>query len=188
LADILTFGSRPNIAAKGRFFPQQPLPGQHGRDLILKRQRRRQSRVDLVQLAARPRALRPGLAPGADPIAGFPTEAEEHLCTMNELVAEAGLTFLHVIPNSPRAGTPSARMPQPPVAPLGERIARLTKTRDAQRASFLASRRGRLGQVLREANGVGHGAHFVPVRLSGAAPGALLAGGYNGKPFWAEAA
>ena len=56
------------------------------------------------------RRLRPGLTLGADLIAGFPTEDEAMFQATLDLVDEAGLTFLHVFPYSPREGTPAARM------------------------------------------------------------------------------
>jgi len=179
------------FAQEERLMPHLHLSAQHGHDLILKRMRRRHSRADLLQLADRARALRPGLALGADLIAGFPTETEEHLCAMIELVAEAGLTFLHVFPYSARAGTPAARMPQLPMALRRERAARLRATGEAERARFLATRLGRVEQVLMEADGQGHTAHFAPIRILGAPRGALLAARVthqDGATLWAEAA
>jgi len=179
------------FAEEERLMPHLHLSAQHGHDLILKRMRRRHSRAELVQLAARARALRPGLALGADLIAGFPTETEEHLCAMINLVAEAGLTFLHVFPYSARAGTPAARMPQLPMALRRERAAQLRKTGDAQRARFLATRLGCVEQVLMEADGVGRTAHFAPIRVAGARRGALIAARVTHQDdatLWAEAA
>nr|WP_283771034.1 MiaB/RimO family radical SAM methylthiotransferase [Roseococcus pinisoli] len=161
------------FAEEERLMPQLHLSAQHGHDLILKRMRRRHSRADLVQLSARARALRPDVALGADLIAGFPTETEEHLCAMIDLVAEAQLAFLHVFPYSARAGTPAARMPQLPMPLRRERAARLRQAGEAERSRFLASRIGQVEEVLMEAEGMGHTRHFVPVRLSSAPRGAL---------------
>nr|WP_314076507.1 radical SAM protein [uncultured Roseococcus sp.] len=161
------------FAEEERLMPQLHLSAQHGHDLILKRMRRRHSRADLVQLSARARALRPDVALGADLIAGFPTETEEHLCAMIDLVAEAQLAFLHVFPYSARAGTPAARMPQLPMPLRRERAARLRQAGEAERSRFLASRIGQVEEVLMEAEGMGHTRHFAPVRLSSAPRGAL---------------
>ena len=179
------------FAEEERLMPHLHLSAQHGHDLILERMRRRHSRADLLQLAGRARALRPGLALGADLIAGFPTGTEEQLCALIDLVAEARLTFLHVSPCSARAGTPAARMPQLTMPLRRERSARLRAAGDVQRASRLASRLGRFEQVLMEADGVGHTAHFASLRVAGAVHGALLAArvtGHNGISLWAEAA
>ena len=56
--------------------PHLHLSLQAGADLILKRMKRRHSRADAIAAIARARALRPGIAIGADLIAGFPTETE----------------------------------------------------------------------------------------------------------------
>ena len=79
----------------------------------------------MIRLAHELRRLRPDLVFGADLIAGFPTEDEAMFQATLDLVDEAGLTFLHVFPYSPRPGTPAARMPQVPLEVRKERAARL---------------------------------------------------------------
>ena len=62
-------------------------------------------------MIARARAARPGIAIGADLIAGFPTETD---ALFQETLASSrrnALPFLHVFPYSERPGTPAARMP-----------------------------------------------------------------------------
>jgi threonylcarbamoyladenosine tRNA methylthiotransferase MtaB len=163
------------IESEPRFLPHLHLSAQHGADLMLKRMKRRHSRADLLALVAQARALRPDIVFGADLIAGFPTESEADFADLLSLVEEAGLTFLHVFPYSPRPGTPAARMPQLPVA---LRRARAQALREAGRAAarrFLESRLGQAEEVLMERNGRGHTAHFAPVRLAApVAPGTLL--------------
>ena len=80
-------------------------------------------------------ALRPGIAIGADLIAGFPTETEALFRETLDFVAEAELPFLHVFPYSERPGTPAARMPAVPVAVRRERAARLREAGRAARAA-----------------------------------------------------
>ena len=179
------------FADEERLMPHLHLSAQHGHDLILKRMKRRHSRADLLALTAHARALRADVSFGADLIAGFPTETEAHFTAMTELVAEAGLSFLHVFPYSAREGTPAGRMPQLPMALRRERAARLRAAGAAERARFLASRLGLEEAVLMEADGLGHTAHFAPVRLAGAPRGALLAArvtGHDGQFLMAEAA
>ena len=179
------------FAEEERLMPQLHLSAQHGHDLILKRMRRRHSRADLLQLFARARALRPDAALGADLIAGFPTETEEHLCATLDLVAEARLGFLHVFPYSARAGTPAARMPQMPMALRRERAARLRAAGQAVRGHFLASRIGQTEQSLMEADGMGHTQHFAPIHVPGAVRGSLIEArvtGSDGQKLTAEAA
>ena len=60
--------------AEPRMAPFMHLSLQHGDNLILKRMKRRHLREQAIALADRLRAVRPGIALGADIIAGFPTE------------------------------------------------------------------------------------------------------------------
>ena len=65
------------IAEEPRLMPHLHLSLQAGDDLILKRMKRRHSRAEALARRAGARAtLRPGIALGADLIAGFPTEDE----------------------------------------------------------------------------------------------------------------
>lgn len=163
------------IGSEARLMPHLHLSLQHGADLILKRMKRRHLRADAIALARRARALRPDIVFGADLIAGFPTETEEHFAEMLDLVEACGLSFLHVFPFSARPGTPAAKMPQLPVALRRERAARLREAgmRAAQR--LFATRLGREESVLLEKGDRGHTEHFAPLRLVGAAgaPGEL---------------
>jgi threonylcarbamoyladenosine tRNA methylthiotransferase MtaB len=153
------------IAEEPRLMPHLHLSLQHGHDLMLKRMKRRHTRAGALAAAARARALRPGIALGADLIAGFPTEAEDHLAATLALVEEAGLHFLHVFPYSERPGTPAARMPQLPVALRRERAARLRAAGARATQAFYAARMGQEEAVLLERPDAGHTAHFCPIRL-----------------------
>ncbi|HKT17336.1 MAG TPA: tRNA (N(6)-L-threonylcarbamoyladenosine(37)-C(2))-methylthiotransferase MtaB, partial [Stellaceae bacterium] len=113
------------IAEEERLLPHLHLSIQAGDDLILKRMKRRHSRAEALEVCRRARALRPGIALGADLIAGFPTEDEAMFKRTLDLIDEAGLDYLHVFPFSARAGTPASRMPQVPRALIRERAARL---------------------------------------------------------------
>ena len=161
------------LADEPRFMPHLHLSLQSGSELILKRMRRRHSRAGALALIERVRELRPGLAIGADLIAGFPTETEALAQETERFVTEAAIPYLHVFPYSERPGTPAARMPAVPVPVRRERAARLRAIAADNAASF---HRGQLGQtvsVLAERGGRGHTPHFIPVRLA-AAPGALV--------------
>ncbi|MDA7982548.1 MAG: radical SAM protein [Alphaproteobacteria bacterium] len=103
------------LASEERLQPHLHLSAQAGDDLTLKRMKRRHLADDLVRIAERARRARPGLALGADVIAGFPTETREMFGRGADLFRALEIPFLHVFPYSPRAGTPASRMPQ--VAP-----------------------------------------------------------------------
>jgi len=136
--------------------------------------KRRHSRRDALAVAERLGRLRPGIALGADLIAGFPTETEAMFENTLSLVESSGLAFLHVFPYSARAPTPAARMPQVPPAERKARAARLRAAGERALARFLLSRVGSTAEVLVEEVGRGRSEHFAAVRLEGAAaPGSI---------------
>jgi threonylcarbamoyladenosine tRNA methylthiotransferase MtaB len=177
------------IATEPRLMPHLHLSLQAGDDLILKRMRRRHGRADAIDFCESVRRLRPGTVFGADLIAGFPTETEAQFARSLDLVAECGLTHLHVFPYSPRPGTPAARMP--PVAPeiVRERAARLRAAGEAAFARHLAGEVGQRHRVLAERGGTGRTEAFTPVRLA-AEPGEIREVrilGHDGRALLAEA-
>src|SRR6201994_2793901 len=122
--------------------PYLHLSLQAGDDMILKRMKRRHSRADALKLVAEVRAVRPDTAFGADLIAGFPTETEEMFENSLKLVDDAGLSFLHVFPYSPRPGTPAARMPGLPRALVKDRAAQLRARGEIARVARLDGLKG----------------------------------------------
>ncbi|HSR55697.1 MAG TPA: tRNA (N(6)-L-threonylcarbamoyladenosine(37)-C(2))-methylthiotransferase MtaB, partial [Alphaproteobacteria bacterium] len=142
---------------------------QAGDDMILKRMKRRHSRAQAVAFCDAVRGARPEVAFGADLIAGFPTETEAMFERSLALVADAGLTWLHVFPYSARPGTPAARMPGLPADVIKDRARRLREAGDSARDRFLASCIGGTETVLIERQGVGRTGRFAHVDLKGAA-------------------
>ncbi|MBP1182303.1 tRNA (N(6)-L-threonylcarbamoyladenosine(37)-C(2))-methylthiotransferase MtaB [Methylobacterium sp. PvR107] len=154
------------IAEEERLMPHLHLSLQAGDDLILKRMKRRHLRADAIRFCEAMRRMRPDVVFGADLIAGFPTETEAQFARSLDLVAECGLTHLHVFPYSPRPGTPAARMP--PVAPnaIRARAARLREAGADALRRHLDAQVGRRLTVLAERGGVGRSADFTAVRLA----------------------
>src|SRR6266567_4229247 len=161
------------IADDERLMPHLHLSLQSGDDLILKRMKRRHSRRQAVQFCAQVRRLRPGIALGADIIAGFPTETEEMFKRSLDLVEECDLTFLHVFPYSPRPGTPAARMPQVGGDKIKERAKRLRAVGEAALRKRLVQEIGAARNVLIESATQGRTEHFLPVAIGGEVPGAV---------------
>jgi threonylcarbamoyladenosine tRNA methylthiotransferase MtaB len=161
------------IADDARLMPHLHLSLQSGDDMILKRMKRRHSRQDAIDFCAKVRRLRPGIALGADLIAGFPTETEEMFARSQDLVEECGLTFLHVFPYSRRPGTPAARMPQVAGGEIRERARRLRATGEAALRGRLQSEIGAVREVLIESATQGRTEHFVPVAITGEVPGTV---------------
>ncbi len=172
------------IAEEDRLMPHFHLSVQSGDDLILKRMKRRHSRADTIAFCQKVRRLRPDAAFGADFIAGFPTETEAMFENSLRLVDEAGLSFLHVFPFSPRAGTPAARMPQLGRQTAKARAARLRAKGDAALAAHLGGMIGGRQEILLEKGGLGRTRCFAPVRFDGTAGHFVtvaLAGVQNGQ-------
>jgi threonylcarbamoyladenosine tRNA methylthiotransferase MtaB len=161
------------IADEERLMPHLHLSLQSGDDLILKRMKRRHCREQAIDFCAQLRRLRPGIALGADLIAGFPTESEDMFVRSQELVEACDLTFLHVFPYSPRPGTPAARMPQVAGNEIRERARRLRATAEAALQRRLASEIGSRREVLIESTTQGRTEHFIPVAIAGETPGAV---------------
>ena len=163
------------IASEPRLMPHLHLSLQAGDDMILKRMKRRHLRADAIAFCIEARRLRPDMVFGADIIAGFPTETAPMFENSLRLVAECGLSFLHVFPFSPRKGTPAARMPQLDGRVVRDRAARL---RDAGRAALqahLCAQVGRAHDVLIEAPHMGRTAQFTEVRFADPQPvGAMV--------------
>ncbi|HSU05606.1 MAG TPA: tRNA (N(6)-L-threonylcarbamoyladenosine(37)-C(2))-methylthiotransferase MtaB [Acetobacteraceae bacterium] len=163
------------LAEQPRLMPHLHLSLQAGSDLILKRMKRRHLTTDARATIDRARALRPGIALGADLIAGFPTETEALFHETLDFVEAAELPFLHVFPYSERPGTPAARMPSVPVQLRRERAARLRAAGRTAAQRFYAGQIGRSVSLLTETGRTGHSEHFVPVRLAAATvPGHLM--------------
>jgi len=163
------------IAEEPRLMPHVHLSLQAGDDLILKRMKRRHTRAQALAVARRTRDLRPGIALGADLIAGFPTEDETMFARSLDFVAEAGLDYLHVFPFSARANTPAARMPQLPKALVRERGARLRAAGAAALERALRARVGTEARVLIEQSGFGRSEHYAPVAVDGdVTPGTVV--------------
>ncbi|MEO3387171.1 tRNA (N(6)-L-threonylcarbamoyladenosine(37)-C(2))-methylthiotransferase MtaB [Mesorhizobium sp. CAU 1741] len=162
------------IATEPRLMPHLHLSLQAGDDMILKRMKRRHLRDDSIRFCEDVRRLRPDIVLGADIIAGFPTETEAMFQNSLKIVAECGLTHLHVFPFSPREGTPAARMPQVDRAVVKDRAARLRAAGDAAHRRHLTSLVGSRQRVLVEREGIGRTEGFTLVRLDHGGPGTIV--------------
>ena len=162
------------ITSEPRLMPHVHLSLQAGDNMVLKRMKRRHGRDDVLKLCHKLRSHRSDIVFGADMIAGFPTEDDEMFERSRAMVGDAGLTFLHVFPYSPRPNTPAARMPQVPKTVRRERAARLRAEGEAALNRFLRQQVGQRRQVLVERGGHGHTQHFAPVRVGADVPAGVL--------------
>jgi threonylcarbamoyladenosine tRNA methylthiotransferase MtaB len=154
------------IADEPRLMPHLHVSLQAGDDMILKRMKRRHLRKDAIDFCNRVRDLRPDVVFGADIIAGFPTETEEMFKNTLDIVDEAGITYLHVFPFSPRPGTPAAKMPQVAGNLRKERAGRLREAGERQLQNYLGSQVGNTASVVVEKERLGRTEHFALMELS----------------------
>jgi threonylcarbamoyladenosine tRNA methylthiotransferase MtaB len=163
------------IGSEPRLMPHLHLSLQSGDDLILKRMKRRHGRGQAIALCRHLRQLRSDIVFGADLIAGFPTESEDMFRRSLDLVAECGLTYLHVFPFSPRPGTPAARMPQVAATVVRERARRLREMGALALREHLERERGARRRVLVESDDTGRTEQFTSVKLRGPSqPGTIV--------------
>ena len=153
------------IATEKRLMPHLHLSLQHGDDLILKRMKRRHSRNDAIKFCEDARKMRPEITFGADIIAGFPTETDEHFESSVNLIKDCGLTWLHIFPYSPREGTPAARMPQVNGNQIKRRAAILRDLGTKQIKSHLSSQLGKDHSILMENGYMGRTEQFTEVKF-----------------------
>ena len=153
------------IATEKRLMPHLHLSLQHGNDLILKRMKRRHSRNDAIKFCEDARKMRPEITFGADIIAGFPTETDEHFESSVNLIKDCGLTWLHIFPYSPREGTPAARMPQVNGNQIKRRAAILRDLGTKQIKSHLSSQLGKDHRILMENGYMGRTEQFTEVKF-----------------------
>ena len=158
------------FAQEERLMPHLHLSLQHGHDLILKRMKRRHSRADAVDLVLRLKDRRPGIAIGADLIAGFPTETKEHHAASLSIIRELGIVHAHIFPYSPRPGTPAARMPQVERQTVKRRASELREAARQTRDEWLASLVDKPHAVLAERDGTGYTPNFARVLLPQGTP------------------
>ena len=154
------------IASEHRLMPHLHLSVQAGSDLILKRMKRRHNRQDVINLCTRIRKIRPSIVFGADLITGFPTETGPLFKKTIELVDDAGLTYLHVFPYSPRPETPAANMPQVEQKTRKARAAVLRKKGEETKANYFQTLTGQTAKILVERKDRGYTETYAPVRLT----------------------
>ena len=163
------------LTQEPRVMPHVHLSLQSGDDMVLKRMKRRHSRAQAIELVERLKAARPGIAIGADLIAGFPTETAEMHAANRSIIAACDVVHGHIFPYSPRPGTPAARMPQVDPVLVRARAAELRAVVAANRDHWLAGHFGMRHAVLAERDGTGHAPDFARFAVSaGTAPGAIV--------------
>tara|TARA_Y100000739_G_C20592340_1_gene458553 strand:- start:401 stop:1663 length:1263 start_codon:yes stop_codon:yes gene_type:complete len=153
------------IANEPRLMPHIHFSVQAGSNLILKRMKRRHNRQGVIKLCKQIRNNRNNIIFGADLITGFPTESQEQFNETINLIDEAGLTYLHVFPYSPRPGTPAAKMPQIDLDTKKYRSATLRKKGENLKNKYFQELNGQVVKILVENKNRGYTETFAPVSL-----------------------
>jgi threonylcarbamoyladenosine tRNA methylthiotransferase MtaB len=137
------------FAASDRLAQHFHMPLQSGSDRILAAMRRWYRAEHYARRVELIREWLPDAAIGADVIAGFPGETEEHHAATLARIRQLPLTYLHVFSFSPRPGTTAAGMPDHVPSELIARRAReLRALGEEKKAAFCASHAGRAMRVL----------------------------------------
>ena len=112
---------------------------------------------------------------GADLIAGFPTETEEHHAANLSIIDELDIVHGHIFPYSPRPGTPAARMPQLDRTLVKARASDLREAVKARRSAWLNTLVGETMPVLAERDGTGYAPNYARVQCpNDAIPGTIF--------------
>jgi len=135
------------------------VPLQSGDDGVLREMARRYSAATYLR---RLEPLRDDFNLTTDVIVGFPTETDEAFERTLALVADAGITKVHVFPYSPRPGTATAARDPVPPAVKKERSRRLREASDAACRARWERKVGRGDVVLVDRPGRGYGDDYSP--------------------------
>jgi threonylcarbamoyladenosine tRNA methylthiotransferase MtaB len=149
------------------------VPLQSGDDGVLQAMGRRYSAATFLR---RLEPLRDDFNLTSDVIVGFPAEDELAFDNTLRVVAEAGLTKVHVFPYSPRPGTVTAADDSVPPQVKKERSARLRAASHEACLAHWSSKIGRDDLVLVDRPGRGYGDDYSPWLVPGSAPVGQLVG------------
>jgi threonylcarbamoyladenosine tRNA methylthiotransferase MtaB len=151
--------------------PHLHVPLQSGDDGVLAAMTRRYTSATYLRRIARAE----GFNLTADAIVGFPAEDEAAFERTLEVVAEAGLTKVHVFPYSPRPGTRTAAADPVPPAVKRERSARLRALSAELCRRRWRSKVGTSDLVLVDRPGRGYGDDYTPWLVNASAGGLVRA-------------
>jgi threonylcarbamoyladenosine tRNA methylthiotransferase MtaB len=135
------------------------VPLQSGDDGVLRDMARRYSASTYLR---RLEPLRDELNLTTDVIVGFPTETDAAFERTLAVVADAGITKVHVFPYSPRPGTATAARDDVPAAVKKERSRRLRAASEAASLERWRRKIGREDVVLVDRPGRGYGDDYSP--------------------------
>lgn len=126
---------------------------QSGSDRILSAMKRPYTAAKIEETVRKAKLAVPGIAIGADMIAGFPGETEEDFNLSKEMVIRLGVVNAHIFPFSERPGTAAAVMPdQVPKETRHERARAMSEAAVLNRSEFATLFKGQTVEVCIEAD------------------------------------
>ncbi len=165
------------VGSSQRLAPHFHIPLQSGSDPILRAMHRRYRAEQYERRIMLVRESLPGAAIGADVMAGFPGESEDHHLATLHLLRRLPFTYLHVFSFSSRPGTAAAALPgQVAPAVIHRRARELRQIGEEKKSAFWKAQAGSISRGLTLLPGRGQAtaraitANYLTVRLAGAWP------------------
>jgi threonylcarbamoyladenosine tRNA methylthiotransferase MtaB len=160
------------VGGHPRICPHLHVPLQSGDDGVLRAMKRGYRAADWLERINAARRRIAGLGLGTDVLCGFPGEDEDAFARTLAVIAEAGVSYLHAFPFSPRPGTAAATMgSRPPREVARERVRRARALGEEEGRRFHDALEGTVREVAVERRrGVDHTGvtdNFVAVRVTG---------------------
>lgn len=151
------------------------IPLQSGDDGILRKMHRPYTADLFRELVLKIKQALPEAAIGVDVLAGFPGETDQAFAHSYELIESLPVSYLHVFPFSPRAGTPAATYPdQVEHRTVQERCRLMRNLGSLKKAAFYTEALGTALSILIEtkrdpATGLlkGISSNYIPVLVNG---------------------
>lgn len=128
------------VIASPRVQPRFHLSVQSGSDTVLNAMGRRYTADDVRTAVRRLRQAKPRCFVSCDIIAGFPGETQEDFSQTMRLCGDAGFSWVHVFPFSPRPGTAAYRMkPRVQESVVRGRVMQLAEFAKRAKIAFISS-------------------------------------------------
>lgn len=135
------------MAAESRIVPYLDTPIQHASDSVLKRMRRPERRVTILDKLARMRAAVPEVAVRTTCIVGFPGETDEDFASLLAFLEEAAFDRVGAFTYSPQDGTRAAELDDD--VPMSVKRDRLERLNEVQRLVTADGYERRVGRQTR---------------------------------------
>ncbi|HUT77221.1 MAG TPA: radical SAM protein, partial [Polyangia bacterium] len=160
------------VGGHPRICPHLHVPLQSGDDRVLVAMNRGYRAAFWLERIGAARRRIEGLGLGTDVLCGFPGEDEDAFARTIEVIAEAGVSYLHAFPFSPRPGTAAATMGSRPTREVArERVRRARALGEEAGRRFRSALAGTVREVAverrRGANHAGITDNFVAVHVPG---------------------